>query len=54
VWNHRRRGGKYGDKLYFYSCNGKWLKDFQVSCKYLVSFGIYDKMLRRAYHIKII
>ncbi len=51
--NHRRRGGKYGDKLYFYSCNGKWLRDFQISCRYLVSFGIYDKMLGKAYHIRI-
>jgi hypothetical protein len=28
----KERGGEYGSKLYFYSCNGKWLMDPQVSC----------------------
>ncbi len=27
-----RGGGEYGSKLYFYSCNRKWLMDPQVSC----------------------
>jgi hypothetical protein len=32
VCDSRERGGKYESKLYFYSCNGKWLMDPQVSC----------------------
>ncbi len=32
VCDYRERGGEYANKLYFYSCNGKWLMDPQVSC----------------------
>ncbi len=29
------RGKKYGNKLYFDNCNGKWLMDFHIFCRCL-------------------
>jgi hypothetical protein len=32
VCDSREKGAEYGNKLYFYFYNGKWLMDLQVSC----------------------
>jgi hypothetical protein len=32
VFEIREKGGEYGSKLYFDSCNGKWLMYSNVSC----------------------
>jgi hypothetical protein len=48
-----RRGGEYGVKLYFDSCNGKWLMDDQLSCWCLVALE-YNKVLGKIIHIIII
>jgi hypothetical protein len=48
-----KRGGEYGVKLYFDSCNGKWLIDSQISYWCWIA-SKDDKALGKVVHIIMI
>jgi len=37
------KGGDYGNRMYSYYCNGKWLIDFHVSCWCLVLLRVWKE-----------
>ncbi len=47
----REKGGEYGSKLYFDSCNGKWLMYSNVSC-WCWFYLEYDRELGKVVHIR--
>jgi hypothetical protein len=41
VCDIKEKEGEYGNKLYFYSCNGEWLMDSHCSCYDFVLFRVW-------------
>jgi len=48
------RRGEYGNIMYFYNCDEKWLMDFHGSLLMFLFYLEYERNIRRELHTRII
>jgi len=54
LFDIEEKKGKYGNKMYYYHCNGKWLMDSHGSLLMFLLYLKYEKNMGKIIHTKII